>query len=168
MLWNAQLLEGFWTKALATTIHLINTSPNKRLDMRVAKELWLSKPPSYKHLKVFGCEAYCHILKENQNKLEPKSRKCIFLGYGESGEMGFRLWDQEAKKIVHSHSVFFNKSKMQTKPVKTMLGIKSQCGLSYGQPPIHTLNIVYSLSIMCPQSSNWNRGFQRLLSLSLC
>ena len=32
--------------------------------------------------------------------------------------MGFRLWDQEAKKIVYSHSVFFDERKMHTKPVK--------------------------------------------------
>ena len=68
--------------------------------MRVAEEFWSGKPPSYKHLRVFGYEAYCQIPKENWNKLEIKSKKCIFLGYGESGEMGFRLWDQKARKIV--------------------------------------------------------------------
>ena len=64
MLSNAQLPDGFWMEALATIIHLINRSPNKRLDMRVAEELWFKKPPSYKHLRVFGCKAYCHIPKE--------------------------------------------------------------------------------------------------------
>ena len=34
--------------------------------------------------------------------------------------MGFRLWDPEAIKIVCTHSLFFDKSKMHTKPVKTM------------------------------------------------
>ena len=88
--------------------------------MRVAEELWSGKAPSYKHLRVFGCEAYCHIPKENRNKLQPKSKKCVFLGYGESGEMGFRLWDPEARRIVRSHSVFFDENKMQTKLVKSM------------------------------------------------
>ena len=32
--------------------------------------------------------------------------------------MGFRLWDLEARKIVCSHSVFFNEEKMHKKPVK--------------------------------------------------
>ena len=86
-----------WAEALATTVHVINRLPNKRLEMRVAEELWSSKAPSYKHLRVFGCEAYCHIPKENWNKLQPKSKKCVFLGYGESGKMGFRLWDQRPK-----------------------------------------------------------------------
>ena len=69
---------------------------------------------------MFGCEAFCHIPKEFRDKLAPKSKKCIFLGYGEPGEMGFRLWDPEAKKIVRSHSVFFNEEKMHKKPVKTV------------------------------------------------
>ena len=32
MLSNAELPNGFWAKALATAIHLINRLPNKRLD----------------------------------------------------------------------------------------------------------------------------------------
>ena len=39
MLSNAQLPDGFWAEALATAVHLINRSPNKRLEMRVAEEL---------------------------------------------------------------------------------------------------------------------------------
>ena len=120
MLSNAYLLDGFWAKTLATIVHLINRSPNKRLDMRVAEELWSNKPPSYKHLRVFGCKAYCHIPKELWNKLEPKSKKCISLGYGEPSEMGVRLWDPDSRNIVYSHSVFFDESKMHKNTVTTM------------------------------------------------
>ena len=82
--------------------------------------MWTGKSPSYKHLRVFGCEAFCHILKDFQDKLAPKSKKCIFLGYGEPGEMGFRSWDPEAREIVRSHSVFFNEKRMHKKLVKTV------------------------------------------------
>ena len=64
MMSNAQLLDELWKEALATILHFINRSPNKRLDMRVAKELWSAKPPLYEHLMVFGCKEYCHIPKE--------------------------------------------------------------------------------------------------------
>ena len=58
MLSNANFPNGFWAEALATTtVRLINRSPNKVLDMKVPEEIWLGKPPSYKHLRVFGCEA---------------------------------------------------------------------------------------------------------------
>ena len=119
MLSNADLTQGFWIEAIATAIHLINRSPFKVLDKEAMAEMvWSSKKPSYKHLRVFGCEAYSHIPKEFQNKLEPKSRKCIFLGYGESGEMGYRLWDHELRKIFYSNDVYFNKAKFHAKPKK--------------------------------------------------
>ena len=34
------------------------------------------------------------------------------MGYGESDKMGYRLWDQEAKKIVCNSKVIFNEKKM--------------------------------------------------------
>ena len=121
MLSNAGSPNGFWEEALVTIVHLINRSPNKKLDLKVAEELWSRNPPSYKHLRVFGCEAFCHIPKEFCDKLAPpKSKKCIFLGYGESGEMGFRLWDPEARKIIRSNDVFFNEEKMPKKPFKQL------------------------------------------------
>ena len=82
--------------------------------------MWTGKSPSYKQLRVLGCEAFCHILKEFQDKMAPKSKKCIFLGYGEPREMGFGLWDPEARKIVRSRSVFFIEEKMHKNPVKTI------------------------------------------------
>ena len=79
MLSNADLTQGFWAEAVATAVHLINRCPSKVLDKEaVAEMVWSGKKPSYKHLRVFGCEAYSHIPKEFRNKLEPKSRKCIF------------------------------------------------------------------------------------------
>ena len=61
---------------------------------------------------MFGCKAYVHVPRDKCSKLEPKSKKCIFMGYGENGEMGYRLWDLEAKKIVRSSDVTFNEKKM--------------------------------------------------------
>ena len=75
-------------KSIKTIMHLINRSPSKALDGKAPKEAWSSKPPYYVHLHVLGCEAYVHIPKEKCNKLDPKSRKCIFLGYGDTSEMG--------------------------------------------------------------------------------
>ncbi|RYA47095.1 hypothetical protein DD606_23800, partial [Enterobacter cloacae complex sp. GF14B] len=117
MLSNAQLPNGFWAEAVSTAVHLVNRSPSKVLQKDSVPEMvWSGKMPSYKHLRVFGCEAYTHVPKEFRNKLEPKSRKCIFLGYGNSGEMGYRLWDPESRKVVRSNDVHFNESKYHSKP----------------------------------------------------
>ena len=33
------------------------------------------------HFKVFGCIAYVHIPDEKRTKMDPKAKKCIFIGY---------------------------------------------------------------------------------------
>lgn len=113
----ADFPNGFWAKALVTTIHLSNRSPSKVLDTKVPEEIWSQKPPSYKHLRVFGCEAYCHIPKEYSDKWAPKLKKCIFLGNGAFGKMGYHLWDPEARKMVHNNEVYFNEEKMHKRPI---------------------------------------------------
>ena len=120
MLSNAGLSQTFWAEAVNTTVHLINQSPSKALDSAILEEVWSGKKPSYKHLRVFGCEAYMHVPKELRKKLESKSRKCIFLGYGKSGKMGYRLWDPEAHKLVHSSHVIFNEKVMHKKCLKML------------------------------------------------
>ena len=116
MLSNAWLPNGFWAEVVATTIHLINRSPSKVFNNKEVAEMVWSKPPSYKHLRFFGCDAYSHIPKEFWNKLEPKGRKCILLSYAESEEMGYWLWDTESRKVICSNDVYFNEAKFHAKP----------------------------------------------------
>ncbi|MCO5575173.1 hypothetical protein L7F22_028970 [Adiantum nelumboides] len=114
------LPQSFWGEAVKTAVHLINRSPSKVLDGGVPEEAWTSKPPSYAHLRVFGCEAYVYVPKEQRSKLDPKSSKCIFVGYGDSGEMGYKLYNPETHKIVRSNDVTFSESAMYKAPVKTV------------------------------------------------
>ena len=90
MLSNVDLNLGFWAEAVATAIHLINRSPGRVLNKKqVAEMVWSSKSNHHTNIsRVFGCEAYSHIPREIGSKFKPKSRKCIFLGYGKSSDMG--------------------------------------------------------------------------------
>lgn len=58
---------------------------------------------------MFGCEAFSRIPKEKRTKLDPKSLKCIFVGYGEE-QFSFRLWDPVHRKIVRSRDVIFHET----------------------------------------------------------
>ena len=118
MLSQPALPHTFWAEAVKTAVHIINWSPNIRLGRKVPEEVWTGKPPSYQHLQVFGCVAYVHIRREERTKVEPKSQKCIFLGYGDSGEMGYRLWDLENRKIIRSKDVIFDETCMYKEPVE--------------------------------------------------
>ena len=50
---------------------------------------------------------YAQIPKDEQKKLNPKSRKCILLGYG-TATKGYRLHDQQRQKVFYSRDVIFN------------------------------------------------------------
>ena len=39
---------------------------------------------------MFGCEAWAHIRDEEQKVLQPKSEKCIFVGYSKDVK-GYRI-----------------------------------------------------------------------------
>ena len=65
------------------------------------------KPVNLSFLKVFGCIAYSLIEKEKRSKLDSKSVKCVFIGYG-GDEYGYRLWDYQNNKIIRSRNVIFD------------------------------------------------------------
>jgi hypothetical protein len=48
-----------------------------------------------------------HIDSNARNKLDAKSKKCFFIGYGDE-EFGFRFWDDQNRKIIRSRNVIFN------------------------------------------------------------
>ena len=65
------------------------------------------KKPNVNHLRVLGCAAHIHITKDERKKLEPKAKKCIFLGYGATRK-GYRLHNQKTSRIIHGRDVDFN------------------------------------------------------------
>jgi hypothetical protein len=80
------------------------------LKQRIPEEVWSGNEVNLLWLKVFGCIAYTHI-NHARGKLHPKSLKCTFIGY-RGDEFGYRLWDDQNKKIIRSKDVVFNKNVM--------------------------------------------------------
>jgi hypothetical protein len=62
------------------------------LDEKTPQEVWTGKKSSLTHLKVFGCDAYVHVPKENKSKLDKKDEKHICIGY-KHGLKGYKLWN---------------------------------------------------------------------------
>ena len=71
----------FWGYALETTAFTLNRAPSKSVET-TPYELWFGKKPKLSFLKVWGCDAYVKRLQPD--KLEPKSEKCVFIGYKET------------------------------------------------------------------------------------
>ena len=87
-------------------------SQSRPLGIKIPQELWTDSKPNYDKLRIFGCEVYALIPKDDRRKLKPRSRECAFLGYGPDGEIGYRLWDPEHRHIIRSSDVMFNESTM--------------------------------------------------------
>lgn len=49
---------------------------------------------------------------QERTKLDPKSRKCILLGYAD-GVKGYRLWDPTSRKVIVSRDVIFAENELQ-------------------------------------------------------
>jgi hypothetical protein len=110
MLSGVRLGKTLWAEVVGTTCYLVNRSPSSVLDEKTPQEVWNGKKPSLTHLKVFGCEAYVHVPKENMSKLDKKVEKCIFIGY-KDGLKGYKIWNPKTKKVVYSRDVVFREMK---------------------------------------------------------
>ena len=83
MLNNSNLGQELWVEAVSTTCYLINRSPSMAIDCKILEEILTSHPFDYSNLKIFACEAYALIPKNQRSKLDPRSKKCIFVGYND-------------------------------------------------------------------------------------
>lgn len=68
-------------------------------------ELWYGKPAQFDHFRIFGSEVYVHVPKQKRSKLDPKAKKCIFVGYDDNHK-GFRVMD-ECNRISVARDVKF-------------------------------------------------------------
>jgi hypothetical protein len=108
---NAELPKIFWAEVVNMACYIINRSPRVALDGKVAEEVWTGQEVDYSFMRIFGCPAYVHISGEDRSKLDPKSKKCIFLGF-KKGVKGYKLWDPVAQKVVISRDVVFDEKSM--------------------------------------------------------
>ena len=78
MMYITDLPLSFWDYALETAAFTLNRAPSKSVET-TPYELWFSNKPKLLFLKVWSCNAY--VKKFQPDKLEPKSEKCVFIGY---------------------------------------------------------------------------------------
>lgn len=109
LLYNANLDNKMWAEAANTAAFLVNRSPSSRLNGRLPEEVWSGNKVNLKYLRVFGCEAFAHVDDCKRKKLDPKSKRLIFLGYCDNVK-GYRLFNPDDDKIIVSRDVFFNES----------------------------------------------------------
>ena len=101
---NVKLIS--WGEAILCVVYIKNRSPSTALQNKTPYEIWHGHLLSIKHFRVFGSTCYALILAHLRNKLEARSRKCIFLGYSTTFK-AYCLYDEENKKFIISKHVIF-------------------------------------------------------------
>lgn len=105
-----KLPKQYWAEAVSCAVYLLNRCPTRSLQSVTPEEAWSGHKPSVTHLRVFGCVAYAKIPDARRRKLDDKSEKCIFVGYGER-RMGYKLYNLITKKVIMSRDVIFEEDK---------------------------------------------------------
>ena len=75
-------------------------------------ELWFDRTPKMSFLKVWGCDAY--MKKLQPDKLEPKSEKCVLIGYPKK-TVGYTFYHRSEGKIFVAKSGSFLEKEVLSK-----------------------------------------------------
>ena len=103
MMSRATLPISFWGYALETAAHILNLVHTKKV-AKTASEMWSGTRPSLAHVKVWGCEAF--FRREANDKLEPRSEKCYFIGYPQKS-FGYLFYKPSENKVFVARRGFF-------------------------------------------------------------
>jgi hypothetical protein len=105
-----QVPKRFWGDAILTAAFLINRMPSRVLQFKTPLHT-LSQYHSLPSLlnippKVFGCTCYIHVHQHQRGKMDPRARKCLFVGYFAT-QKGYKCYYPPYGKVFVSMDVTF-------------------------------------------------------------
>ncbi|GKC56666.1 retrotransposon protein, putative, ty1-copia subclass [Tanacetum coccineum] len=113
MMSQTTLPKSFWDYALESAARILNMVPTKKVD-KTPYEVWHGQAPKLSYLKVWGCEA---LVKRDTltkpDKLEPRSIKCIFVGYPKE-MMGYSFYYPPKNKVFVARNAEFLENSLIT------------------------------------------------------
>ncbi|GJX35781.1 retrotransposon protein, putative, ty1-copia subclass [Tanacetum coccineum] len=106
MMSQTTLPKSFWDYALETAARILNMVPTKKVD-KTPYEIWHGQAPKLSYLKVWGCEALVkHDTLTKPDKLDPRSFRCIFVGYPKE-TMGYSFYNPSENKVFVARNAEF-------------------------------------------------------------
>jgi hypothetical protein len=96
----------YWDESFLTVVFLINRLPSKVINNTTPYERLHGSPPDYTFLRSFGCAVWPNLRPYNSQKLQFRSKRCVFLGY--SNLQGFKCLDPSEGRVYISRDVVFD------------------------------------------------------------
>ncbi|KAG8472686.1 hypothetical protein CXB51_034612 [Gossypium anomalum] len=112
LLFTTNVPKYLWGKALLTATYLINRMPSKVLKFQTPQSIFLQHFPHFKPissilpLKIFGCTVFIQNIAPNKSKLDPKSLKCVLVGYS-SLKKGYKCYHPPSKRFFTTMDITF-------------------------------------------------------------
>nr|GEX52839.1 hypothetical protein [Tanacetum cinerariifolium] len=117
MMSQTTLPKSFWYYALETAARILNMVPTKKVE-KTPYKVWHGQAPKLSYLKVWDCET---LVKRDTltklDKLEPRSIKCIFIGYPKE-TMGYSFYYPPKNKVLVARNAEFLENSLITQAAK--------------------------------------------------
>jgi len=108
---DSQLGKEFWGYAVLNATHIHNRLPSRSHNNISPLQHWTGKIPEIGHLRIFGSTTWMHVPSERRQKLDPKSIRCVLVGYEEdAGSRVYSQYNPITKKVVVSRDVIIDES----------------------------------------------------------
>jgi hypothetical protein len=81
MMSERDISQTFWVEVVHMDVHIINNAHIRSNNDKTPYELWIGRPASIKHFKVFGSKCYINNNDDHLGKFDSRADEGIFLGY---------------------------------------------------------------------------------------
>ena len=115
MMFQSSLPQKLWVEAFYTASFLSNLLPTSANDKMISSfEILNGKAPVYTALRAFGCACYPYLRPYAENKFDPKSLLCVFVGYNERYK-GYRCYHPPTGRVYINRHVLFDEERLPFK-----------------------------------------------------
>lgn len=135
LLAHASMPLKFWDEAFLAASYLINRIPNKVIDFETPLDRLFHQSPEYSSLRTFGCACWPHLRPYNSQKLQFRSKQCVFLGYS-TQHKGFKCLDVSSGRIYVSRDVIFDESVFPFSSLKPNAGARLRAEITSLSPSL--------------------------------
>lgn len=106
---DAQMPYEFWTDAVLSAVYVINRLPTPTIRGVSPYVALFKRPVDYDFLRVFGSQCFPNLTPYTKHKLQPRSVRCVFVGYAPHYK-AYKCLDPLTGRIYVSRHVIFHEN----------------------------------------------------------